>query len=335
MITEQVKDKILGLIFGQALADAYGLATEFMTKDEIKDVYPESEIPFYHYQRNDHNRRWKRGSWTDDSDQMICIMDSFSSFKAVNHLDFAKRLFNWMKHGHPELNAKVGMGIGNLTLNVLNHPEFLYNPHKAAHQVNLRLNSEANGAIMRTCIVGAIDFNDQNKVKENTLKLAAVTHAGILAQASCIFATTIISEMLKSESVSIPELKAKAIADGLHFLKSCMASQFQLDEWQYYTQDLQLEDVEWDGPKLGYALFCVQAVIFGLNNEVATSDDFKRVVQQLILQGGDCDSTGSVLGGVLGCKIGYSNLPQDWIQLMPHSDVLMSKALRFIDSLSA
>jgi len=143
--------------------------------------------------------------------------------------------------------------------------------------------------------------------------------------------------MLKSDSISISitELKAKASADGLHFLKSCMATQFQLDEWQYYTQDLQLEDVEWDGPKLGYALFCVQAVIFGLNNEVTTSDDFKNVCQQLILQGGDCDSTGSVLGAVLGCKIGYSNLPQDWIEMMPHSDVLMSKALHFISSLSA
>ena len=333
MITEQVKDKILGLIFGQALGDAYGLATEFMTKEEIQQVYPDQKIPFYHYVRNEHNRRWKKGAWTDDTDQMISIIDSFSTLGQVDHFDFAKRLVNWMKVGHPELGAEVGMGIGNLTMNVLTHPYYLKNPHAVAKEVNNIIRSEANGAIMRTCVVGAIDFQDENKVIANTITYAATTHAGLLAQASCLYATSIVSQMLRGE-LNVETLKSRAFDLAKNFLIHNKATKFQHDEFNFYASDLSLTDINWDDKKLGYALYCVQAIVYGLNSNVTTSEDFKNVILQLILQGGDCDSTGAVLGSILGCQLGYSKLPQDWIKLMPHHDILLSKALRFIEALS-
>ena len=37
-------------------------------------------------------------------------------------------------------------------------------------------------------------------------------------------------------------------------------------------------------------------------------------MMKLILEGGDSNSNGCVAGALLGCKVGYSHLPQEWVQ---------------------
>ncbi|RYX81578.1 ADP-ribosylglycohydrolase family protein [bacterium] len=41
-------------------------------------------------------------------------------------------------------------------------------------------------------------------------------------------------------------------------------------------------------------------------------DNFRAGVQEIILCGGDSDSTGAILGGILGAAVGVDNLPTDW-----------------------
>ena len=52
------------------------LATEFLSKDVVLELYGNNEIPFPKYRRNTHNINWTRGDWTDDTDQMILILDA-------------------------------------------------------------------------------------------------------------------------------------------------------------------------------------------------------------------------------------------------------------------
>jgi hypothetical protein len=73
--TDDLVDKIRGLIFGAALGDALGLATEFLTRDEALFYYgghstTEKLLPS-NFIRDRHRRAFVPFDWTDDTDQMV------------------------------------------------------------------------------------------------------------------------------------------------------------------------------------------------------------------------------------------------------------------------
>lgn len=75
MENETIKDRFLGTIFGQAVGDALGLSTEFMSKQEVDRFYPNGIEDYSQIVQDDHRRRWQRGDWTDDTDMMLCISE--------------------------------------------------------------------------------------------------------------------------------------------------------------------------------------------------------------------------------------------------------------------
>ena len=88
-----------------------GLSTEFMSKQEVDQFYPNGIEDYSQIVQDDYRRRWQRGDWTDDTDMMLCILDSFVACQKVDILDIARRFKEWMMNG--------GMGIGRHTYNVM------------------------------------------------------------------------------------------------------------------------------------------------------------------------------------------------------------------------
>lgn len=156
MENETIKERFLGTIFGQAVGDALGLSTEFMSRQEVDRFYPNGIEDYSQIVQDDHRRRWQRGDWTDDTDMMLCILDSFVACQKVDILDITRRFKEWMMNG--------GMGIGRHTNNVMALGDYISNPQKAAEIIWKmgKKKAAANGAVMRTSVVGLMKENVAN-----------------------------------------------------------------------------------------------------------------------------------------------------------------------------
>lgn len=126
---------------------------------------------------------------------MLLILQCLLS--ASGHLvpdQFASRLKTWTEIGFPELGNKACCGVGFTVGSVIGHPEFITNPHKAAFDIwrSNRFDLAANGAVMRTSVLGLPLFFNESKVVLNAINCAKVTHA----DPRCIFSSVVISVLI-------------------------------------------------------------------------------------------------------------------------------------------
>lgn len=99
------------------MGDALGLETEFMSKQEVSKYYPKGLRDYNQIIQEAHRSRWKRVSWTDDTDQFMCICDSLLAARRVDEVVFAKYLYVWFR--------VVSMGIDDTVREVLSMPGFI------------------------------------------------------------------------------------------------------------------------------------------------------------------------------------------------------------------
>ncbi|CAG8745701.1 2715_t:CDS:2, partial [Racocetra fulgida] len=192
-----------------ALGDAVGLATEFLSKKIAKKIYGVGPISFgsdkgYKFYADRHRERWYVGEWTDDT-------------------DFAKRLSKWDKEGYPELENKPPIGIGKTVGSVLNHSKFKRLPHSAAWDVWVQFNCNmaANGALMRTAILGIPFFWDEKQVIKQTLQATKATHADPRCCVSSVIVTILISRLIQGNiQDTLPDLDDSTKQDILSWMQS-------------------------------------------------------------------------------------------------------------------
>lgn len=179
---DSVKDKIVGCLYGQAVGDALGLGTEFMSKDEVKRNYPNGLSEYSQMVQDYHRKRWGKGDWTDDTDMMLCIAKAIIKDRCINPKTIANNFKQWFKN--------KPMGIGRHTYNILALSDYESNPEKAAEIIWIlsNKNSAPNGGIMRTSVVGL--WNED--VAENAERICKLTHTDTRCIGSCV----IISELI-------------------------------------------------------------------------------------------------------------------------------------------
>jgi ADP-ribosylglycohydrolase len=91
----EVIDRFRGCIYGQAIGDALGLGTEFMTDEDIAWKYPHGLQHYKQIYQDRHRKRRKIGDWTDDTDMMLCIADAVIEDKGVNFYNIARHFKDW------------------------------------------------------------------------------------------------------------------------------------------------------------------------------------------------------------------------------------------------
>ena len=302
MENETLKERFLGTIFGQAVGDALGLSTEFMSKQEVDRFYPNGIEDYSQIVQDDHRRRWQRGDWTDDTDMMLGILDSFVACQKVDVLDIARRFKEWMMNG--------GMGIGRHTYNVMALSDYTSNPQKAAEIIWKmgKKKAAANGAVMRTSVVGLLKEN----VTSNAENICKLTHFDPRCVGSCVIVSSIIHALVFEDRILDYE-------DVIGIAKQYDERIVPFVDLAYHEglDSLCLDDEK----SMGYTLRTLGAALWAYWH--ATS--YKEGILKIVLSGGDADTNVAVAGAILGAKYGICHIPDEWRNGLLYASMLHDK----------
>lgn len=303
------RDRILGCLYGQAIGDALGLGSEFMNKDEVVKNYPLGLTRYDQIIQDDHRRRWEKGEWTDDTDMMLCILSAFEDGK-FNVQKVAQNFKDWLNGGPSD--------IGMNTFKVLNMRDYVEQPEMCSkicwdasnHQ------SAANGALMRTSVVGAAMEN----VTEQTEAICKLTHYDPRCVGSCVIATSIIHNLIRNDKqLSYNEIKA-------------IGEQYddRIAEWidlAYKNEDVSALELD-KRHSIGYTLRTLAAALWCYWH----AKSFEGGLLAIVNEGGDADTNGAIAGAVLGAKFGYNSIPKYYIENLYNEELYRAKANKFISS---
>lgn len=292
-----MKDKMLGCLYGQAIGDALGLGTEFLTKSEVRKHYPNGLSRYEDIIQDAHRRRWHKGAWTDDTDMMLCILSAFEDGQ-FNIRKVAQNFKDWAD-GEP-------MGIGAHTFKVLAMGDYV-EQHDECSRLWWELSrksSAANGALMRTSVVGL----DLDNVSEQAEAICKLTHYDPRCVGSCVIATSIIHGLVwNNKHLSYDEIKA-------------IGTQYddRIAEWidlAYQSDDIAKLDLD-ETHSIGYTLRTLAAALWCYWH----ADSFETGLIAVVNEGGDADSNGAIACAILGAKYGYNAIPRYYIENL-HNEI--------------
>lgn len=307
---ERIADKMEGCLLGQAIGDALGLGSEFMSKSQVVRTYPDGLRRYAQIIRDSHRRRWPRGAWTDDTDMMLCIMDAFTD----GHFDPHAVALNFKKW----FDSKPS-DMGRHTFNVLYFDGYVDDPVYTAEKVwtlNHR-RSAANGAIMRTSVLG-LPHGISNEEIESVCRL---THPDPRCIGSCVIVSRIINRHIWLDADTTLD---QAIEIAEHY-------DSRIREWLELAHDGQLSELRLDGPDgMGYTLRTLGAALWAYWH----SGSFTHGLVDIVNQGGDADTNGAVTAAILGAKFGASGIPDYYIRDLNNSDKYLLRIRQFISLLN-
>lgn len=305
---KNIPDKIFGCLYGQAIGDALGLGTEFMSKDEVIKNYPGGLKNYGQIIQDDHRRRWPKGAWTDDTDMMLCILEGVEGGKFDLH-QVASNFKDWFE-GTP-------MGIGSHTYKVLCMGDYVEQPEMCSKLWwdLSRQQSAANGALMRTSVVGLAKY-DVEKQAEDICKL---THYDPRCVGSCVIAAMIIHNIIWNDTL----LSYEQIRD--------IAQRYddRILEWvdtAYNSADISMLDLD-ETYSIGYTLRTLSAALWCYWHAKSLEEGLLAVVNE----GGDADTNGAISCAILGAKFGFSSIPEHYIANLHNREVYNNQISHFIE----
>lgn len=286
----EIKDRIAGCLWGQAIGDALGRGTEFMSRDEVLHNYPEG--------LSDYSQIGEGfGRWTDDTDMMLCIARAIIADKDVKPKTVAHNFKEWYKSSPAD--------IGVTTAKILSLYEYEAYPFEVARMMWERSgkNNAGNGGVMRTSVIGLWNEN----VAENAERICRLTHADPRCVGSCVIISELIDSLVRQdkelsfeELLQIGEKYDSRIKPYLETAGNGMMEDFELDDEQTMGYTLKT---------MGCAVWCLYHV-----------ENFVEGLLKAVNAGGDADTNAAVACAVLGAKYGKKGIPEYYIQNLKRKD---------------
>lgn len=296
-LTQQQRDRALGVLIGTACGDALGAPLEFGS------VVP---YPSQIGMTGGGSFGWKPGEWTDDTSMAIVIARAIVEHGSLDGggLDaVAAGFHDW---------AAVAHDVGNQTRHVLGAARFhgsdashLTAAARAFADANPR--SDGNGSLMRTAPVALAFLDDPAALAAAARMVSALTHASDDSTDACVLWTSAIR-------VAVMNGTLDGLRAGLEFV-----APERRTLWSKRIDDAEAGE-PWDFPKNGWVVHAFQAAVAAITcaaeHDGAPVDMFARGVDHAVRCGYDTDTVGAIAGGLLGARHGLATVPVEWMDVI-------------------
>ena len=288
-----IADRVSGLLIGTAVGDAIGLPRESMSRRRAVRLFGGPPL--------EHRLIFGRGMVSDDTEHACMTAASL-----LEHPDdperFGRALAGRLRTWFLSLSAGIGMATARACLKLwLGWP-----PQRSG------VWSAGNGPAMRAPVIGAFLYDRPDQMRDAVRMSTRLTHTDPKAEEGAWVVATAASvalrhmpETLSAEAfievvldkINGPELKQR-LAKALELLKR---NQPAIDYIRTWKTD--------DGVS-GYINETVPAAIYCW---LKHRGDVRRTVEEVVMLGGDADTTGAIAGALAGATSGRTAIPRDWI----------------------
>lgn len=240
-------------------------------------------------------------SYTDDTNMALSIYNALRQHGTIDQdwlaQDFARRF-----------ERKRGYGLGARGL--LKHIQEGANWREAS-QALFDGGSFGNGGAMRAAPLGAYFADDLTQCVEHARHSAEITHAhpegvagGIAAAVAAAFACRYREQESRPSRMAfidavLPYVPEGAVADGLVKARDTTLGFSDLEA---------VVDLLGHGARVAardtvpLALWCAGEAL----------EDYELAIRQVLIAGGDADTTAAITGGIVACYVGEMGVPISW-----------------------
>jgi ADP-ribosyl-[dinitrogen reductase] hydrolase len=171
--------------------------------------------------------------------------------------------------------------------------------------------SAGNGAVMRAPIIGAW-FDDPDRIAPFIAASTAITHRDPRAYAGSLAVAVASHCAVRNRldaGIVLDEIRARvADCELLHLLDRVERALARQAEPAELADELGLER--------GITGYVHHTVPICLHAWLRSPRDFRRAVGDVVMLGGDSDTTGAIVGALAGASAGASAIPAEWLEIV-------------------
>ena len=314
--------QIVGSLLGTAIGDSIGLPYEGLSRRRAGRLLgPPDRHRFF----------FGRGMVSDDTEHTCMVAQSLIG--SGGDPDAFGRQLAW---GFRLWMLGLPAGIGFATLRSIVKLWFGVGPHKSG------VHSAGNGPAMRAAIIGAA-VEDGAKLTRLVRSSTRITHTDPRAESGALAVALAAQMASKSEVVSGAAFLDRFLmhtegGDGE------LGSPIEGDELRLLIEDAVRAAAEGQntadfaaslGLSKGVSGFVCHTVPVALHAWLTNQRDFRSAVRAVIQCGGDADTTGAIVGGIVGASVGREGIPEEWLDRLiewPRSTAWMERLAAQLDA---
>ncbi|SIO62841.1 ADP-ribosylglycohydrolase [Singulisphaera sp. GP187] len=338
-------DRARGCLLGLAIGDALGAPLEGLSAQQIRAHY--GVVVDY----VDGARAWKKkpyrwrmpGLYSDDTQQALALCDVLIERNRIEADPLAEL---YLRLATPK-GSYVGAhrGVGRSFRQVLSELERGVSPRQTGQA------SAGIGAAMRIAPLGIYFGNDDSEEMFDSIMAASlITHRDIRSLAGAMAVAHAVRRMANGEPRN-PSLLLWVAADvarsedkiaALHgdvvtslanhprsMSRSIAHAESLLDLPRDRALAALVEEANKHGAEptckratMGFPPACIPTCLYLL----LTTDSFEEAIVEVINLGGDADTTGAILGALLGAHYGVDAIPERWLTQLKNRDGIELRA---------